>query len=133
MTFFIFSGAQQILSNPEFQSEKFLKVFTEIEPLPRVFENASILYIGIYLISTLSLIVFIFLNDKLNGGWLKKGLTFGVINWLLMIPWFEFYLPYNVMHEPLKLVLLEGLLWLCTLICVGLIYSFIYNFKNQPE
>jgi hypothetical protein len=71
------------------------------------------------------------LNNKLSGGWLKKGLTFGVINWLLMIPWFEFYLTYNVMREPLNLVFLEGFLWLCTLICVGLGYSFIYNFKSK--
>lgn len=133
MTFFIISGAQQFLSNPEHQSEKFLKVFTEIEPLPRVFEDASILYVGVYLISTLTVIVFVFLNGKLSGGWLKKGVTFGLMNWLLTIPWFEFYLPYNVMHEPLNLVLLECFLWFCSLICVGTIYSFIYNFQRNNE
>lgn len=130
LTFFVFSQAQQILANPEYQSSKFLKVFTEIEPLPRVFGDTSILYLGIYLVSTLSAIVFIFLNDKLASGWLKKGVTFGLINWALMIPWFEFYLPFNVMHEPLNLVFLEGFLWLASLICVGVIYSFIYSFKR---
>ena len=132
MTFFIFSQAQQILSDPEHQSSKFLKVLTELEPLPRIFENPWILYTGIYLISTLAIIVFIFLNEKLSGGWLKKGITFGLINWVLMIPWFEFYLPYNVMHEPFILVLLECVLWLGTLISAFVIYSFIYNFGRNP-
>jgi len=50
-----------------------------------------------------------------------------------MIPWFEFYLPYNVMNEPLSLVLLEGLLWLLTIVTVYCITSFIYNFKVMKK
>ena len=29
-----------------------------------------------------------------------------------MVPWFEFYLPWNVMREPAPLVLLEMACWL---------------------
>ncbi len=77
------------------------------------------------MISTLTVVVFLFLIEKFEGDWLGKGITFGLINWALMIPWFEFYLPYNVMHEPLSLVFLESVLWLGTLVSVAIIYSFI--------
>jgi hypothetical protein len=37
-----------------------------------------------------------------------------------MVPWFEFYLPWNVMLEPMPLVLLEVLCWLIVQLLVGL-------------
>ena len=34
--FFVYSQAQRILANPDYQSTKFLNVFMSIEPLPRM-------------------------------------------------------------------------------------------------
>lgn len=73
---------------------------------------------------------FLLLNDKLPGGWLKRGLLFGVVHWMLMTPWFEFYLPYNVMNEPLMLALFEAVLWLCVTLCIGVFLSFAMNFER---
>ena len=129
--FFIYSGAQSVLASPDYQSSKFLKVFLEVEPLPRVVESPWLLYAGIYMVSTASICVFLFLGKKLRGPWWKKGLRFALINWALSIPWFEFYLPYNVMHEPFLLVLLEGVLWLCTLVVFSITISFIVYFRKK--
>ncbi|TND10202.1 MAG: transmembrane protein [Bacteroidetes bacterium] len=128
--FFIYSGAQHILADPGIQSEKFIGVFIT-EPLPRVATEPNLLLCGIYMISSIGVLVFAFLSDKLKGGWFRKGITFGLLNWLMTIPWFEFYLPYNVMHEPLSLVLFEGLLWLGVLLTFASAVSFILHFRMK--
>ena len=129
--FFILSSAQNILANPVYQSHKFLKVFMELEPLPRMVQDSFLIYKGFYLIGTLSLLVFLFLSDRLKGSWYRKAISFSLVQWVLMIPWFEFYLPYNVMHEPFKLVLLEATLWFGVILSVSCVYSFIINYKPR--
>lgn len=108
--FFIMSGAQNLLANPQYQSDKFIKSFMVYEPLPRMIERGFVLK-GLTLTGAFTAFAFVVVNSKLAGSWLKKGLMFACIQWLIMIPWFEFYLPYNVMHEPLSLVMFEGLVW----------------------
>lgn len=127
-TFFVWSGAQGILANREYQSSKFIKTFTEYRPLPRMAVDNNVLWMGLMVVGFFAASAFLLLNNKLSGGWLKKGLLFGVINWMLMTPWFEFYLPYNVMNEPMLLVLFEAVLWLCVSLCIGIFLSFTMNY-----
>jgi len=129
---FFLSRAQVVLGDPAYQSQKFLDAFTT-PPLPRINTSMPLLVAGVYVIALVATLVFLYLDDKLRGGWIKRGLEFGLIYWALMVPWFEFYLPFNVMHEPYKLALLEGLLWLGTLLSFGLIISFIYNFRFNRD
>jgi hypothetical protein len=130
--FFVYTGAQSILSNPHYQSEKMMKVFFNIQPAPRTSEEPWLLLGGFFITGFFMAAAMIFINERLSGNWLKKGLTLGGIAWLFVIPWFEFYLPYNVMHEPLPLVLLEGLLWLGVMIMIGISASFVLNFNRPP-
>ncbi|MEZ5426167.1 MAG: hypothetical protein R2747_07885 [Pyrinomonadaceae bacterium] len=132
MLFFVLSGAQGILADPEIQSRKFLDSFFQ-EPLPRVAGNPLIVPIGLIVIGAIAGGVFLWLNDKLGTGWFRRGIAFGLIQWALMIPWFEFYLPFNVMLEPLALVLLEMLLWLGVTLTVGIYLSFIFNFASKAK
>lgn len=127
---FIWSGAQQVLSNPAYQSSKFIKVFTEYKPLPRMYADRSIFWKGFVVCGEFAAVAFLIVNNYLRGGWLRRGLVFGILHWCLMVPWFEIYLPYNVMHEPMMLVLFEGLLWLITILLTGLYMSFVVNFKD---
>ena len=129
--FFITTGAQKILASPEYQSSKFIKTFTEYEPLPRMAADNSVLWKGLMIVGFFVAGAFLMLNNKMKGNWLKKGLLFGFIQWMIMAPWFEFYLPYNVMNEPLPLVLLEAALWLCVALIIGLFLSFTMNFKSE--
>lgn len=117
--FFIASGAQQILANPARQSSKFLRVFMEIEPLPRMATDPWLVLKGLFIIGVLVGLAFVWISPLFKGNWLMKGLKFGVLHWLLMVPWFEFYLPYNVMNEPFALVMLEAGLWLATTVTLG--------------
>lgn len=129
-TFIAFGPAQRFLTDPDRQSAKFLSVFTE-EPLPRATENPEVLVYGLLLVGLIHACVYAWLDSRLSGGVVRKGLSFGLIAWALMVPWFEFYLPWNVMHEPLPLVLLEGFCWLIVLIGVGLSLSSVYGILSR--
>lgn len=129
--FFVQSGAQGILANPAYQSNKFLQVFMQLQPLPRMATDSSLVIKGFFICGLFMSAAFLMINALLKGGWLKRGLVFGLLQWMLMTPWFEFYLPYNVMQEPLLLVLFEGVLWLATSLATGTCISFIINFRSR--
>lgn len=118
-----FRPAQSILGDPELQSEKFLFVVREMEPLTRSIGNTQTLITGLLLIGVVYGITFSFLRCSFKGSSILKGIKFGAVGWALMVPWFEFYLPWNVMHEPLSLVLLEAFLWFLVLQLVGITIS----------
>jgi hypothetical protein len=90
----------------------------------------SVVWKGLLVVGLMAALAFYIINPGLKGRWAKRGLMFGAVHWLLMVPWFEFYLPYNVMLEPMSLVLLESVLWLCITICLGLFMSFVLNYKR---
>jgi len=122
----VFGPAQTVLSDPDRQSAKFLSVFTE-PPLPRMAEGPQALAFGLLVIGLIYAAVYSWLAPKLAGRGYRKGLGFGLVAWALMVPWFEFYLPWNVMREPFALVLLEGLCWLAVMLAVGLTIAGVYG------
>ncbi len=131
--FFVTSGAQQILADSNYQSSKFIKVFSEYLPLPRMAADPAIAWKGFFVCGLFAATAFLIVNNFMEDGWVKRGLVFGFLHWCLMIPWFEFYLPYNVMNEPLSLVLLEAALWLFTLLFTGLYMSAVVNLLPRKQ
>lgn len=131
---FLFGPAQAILANPDYQSEKFLYVAGQLEPLPRAAEIWWILPVGLLIIGMLYGIVYHLIRRAFVGKtkW-KKGILFGGVAWALMVPWFQFYLPWNMMHEPILLVLLEMVLWLGVLSIVGIVIAFAYEWRLADE
>lgn len=125
---FIFGPAQYFLANPEYQSRKFIAVFTEVEPLPRMFIQPMEYYIGFLIVGTAFSSAFYLMREWIPGNTFKKGIKFGLVAWLLTITWFEFYLPWNVMHEPLVLVVLELFLWIIVQMLVALSLAYTHYF-----
>ena len=114
-----FVPAQSILTDPARQSAKFLAIFFSVPPPPRIASPPE------FLALVLVLGVFLALGHRLSRPdptrpWWRRGLRFGALAWLFMVPWFELYLPWNVLHEPMPLVLLEAACWWITLTCSGL-------------
>lgn len=133
-TLLLFGPAQAILANPDFQSEKFLFVMGQLEPLPYTAESLWILPAGILLIGLLYGVVYHFIRVAFAGRpWWRKGVLFGWVAWALMVPWFEFYLPWNVMHEPFLLVILEMVLWMGVLISAGIAIAGVYEWRIAEE
>ncbi len=128
----VFGPVQSILANPSIQSAKFLSAFSS-PPLPRVAERPEVLPLGLLLIGLIYACTFEWLGARLGGALIRRGLVFGLIAWALMVPWFEFYLPYNVMREPLPLALLEVLCWLVVLVGVGVVTSVVHSRIKAPN
>ena len=114
-----FGPAQAILTNPALQSAKMNAAFSN-HPLPRGSETAWIVPVGLLLIGCLWGIVYVWLTQSWSGPWWRRGLIFGALAWTLMVPWFEFYVPWNVLLEPAPLVALELACWAGVILCVGL-------------
>jgi hypothetical protein len=126
-----FGPAQAILANPEYQSQKFLYVMGQLEPLPYTAGSWWILPVGLLAIGVLYGIAYHFIRSAFaKKPWWQKGLRFGLVAWILMVPWFEFYLPWNVMHEPVLLVAFEMALWLAVLLIVGIVIARVYEWRN---
>lgn len=122
-----FGPAQSILADPQLQSSKFRAVMEQMDPLPRMAGNMWIIIVGLLFIGIIYAIVFSCIENGMTGTYFKKGIKFGLLSWALMVPWFEFYLPWNVMHEPLLLVLLEVLCWIGVMLLVGISISISYK------
>jgi hypothetical protein len=114
-----FGPAQALLADPARQSPKMMAAFTT-EPLPRVEDAPGMFLAGFAIIGIVWGFAYVFVASSWRGSWWNRGLRFGALGWALMAPWFEFYLPWNVLREPAPLVLLELLCWALVLLGVGL-------------
>lgn len=125
-----FTPAQAVLADPARQSAKFLAVFFSIPPRPRLDTPGEFAALVLVLGAFFALGYLLLRLDPRRPAW-RRGLHFGAVAWLLSIPWFELYLPWNVLHEPMELVLLEGLCWWVTLTCCGLAMAGVDRFKGS--
>lgn len=116
----LFMPAQAILADPALQSAKFIAVFAELPPVPRTAQQPWLLPAGFAMLALIQALVFALIRRGLPRGRVARGLAFGLVAWALCFPWFEFYLPWNVMHEPPALVALELLLWAGVMALAGL-------------
>lgn len=128
-----FGPAQTILADPDLQSAKFLSAFAN-EPLPRAATNPLLFPLGFIGLGFANALAFQLLYRGLSRNWLVAGITYGFAAWLIAFLWFEYYLPWNVMLEPLPLVLLELVCWLAVMLAGGIGLAFVYRGKlaNNP-
>jgi uncharacterized BrkB/YihY/UPF0761 family membrane protein len=115
----IFGSVQFILTDPTLQSAKFNVVFQSLAPLPRSIASPWIMPVGLIGFGLIDAWVYSIVRNAMGRTMVKRGALFGVILWLIMAPWFEFYLPWNVMWEPASLVALELLCWFGVMQLVG--------------
>ena len=121
-----FGPAQAILTDPALQSAKFLAAFTE-DPLPRAAAFPALFQLGFLALGFVHALAFLILKGGLGSNWLTAGLKYGFAAWLIAYLWFEYYLPWNVMLEPLPLVALELACWLAVMLANGLALAFVYR------
>ncbi|TVQ33117.1 MAG: hypothetical protein EA376_03420 [Phycisphaeraceae bacterium] len=114
-----FGPAQGILGDPERQSEKLIEAFTAA-PAPRTVEAPWILPVALLAIGGAWGCMYVWIRSAWPGPWWKRGLRFALLGWVIMALWFEFYLLWNVLHEPTMLVALELACWAGVMSVVGL-------------
>lgn len=127
----VFGPAQRWLADPDLQSAKFLAIFGEIEPLPHMAQSGWVLPLGLFVVGVSFAVAYAIVSPGLRGGWIRRASIFGLVSWLVMVPWFEFYLPWNVMHEPWPLVALEMGLWAVVLQVVALAVALMFRATPQ--
>lgn len=121
-----FGPAQTILMDPDQQSAKFIAAFME-EPQPRAAEMQLLFPLGFLGLGFAHALAFQLLYRGLPRGWFSAGIVYGFAAWLIAYLWFEYYLPWNVMLEPLPLVLLELACWLAVMLANGLALALVYS------
>jgi hypothetical protein len=121
-----FGPAQALLADERLQNPKMNAIFM-MEPAPRIVTDPWLLPLGFFVTALFQAGAFAFIHRALPGGIVPRGLAFGAVAWALFTPWFEFYLPWNLMLEPTLLVAFEMLIWLALLLLVGLAISLAYG------
>jgi hypothetical protein len=111
-----FGPAQGILRDPNVQSAQLLTAFSN----PRSGGDPAVILIGLLTIGLVWGWVYGSLARACMVVWWQRGLRFAALAWALMVPWFEFYLPWNVLREPPALVILEMVCWAGVMTLVGL-------------
>jgi hypothetical protein len=129
-----FGPAQKILTSPEYQSEKVLKIFFELTPPPRISFQPSAAWLGFLLIGMAHATAFL-LTDRPERARTRQALITGFVIWLLMATWFEYWILWNIMAEPVRLIALELLLWLVTCVLEGfvLVYACAAIDRMMPQ
>ena len=99
------------------QSDKLLSVWFTLEPSPAVtpfwdeiviFSGRKLAVLALLFLWTFSLVlIYATVKDALPGqGW-RKGLAFGALLWATVFLFFEVFFAFNLLGEPLGLVIFE--------------------------
>ena len=123
---FLYGVSAPVLFNPQFQSPKILALYFALQPLPWLVANPAAFAAGWVTVGLLRGIVFAWLSPGLSGVGTRKGLNFGVVTWLTVVMFSEFYTAINLFGEPFPLVSLELVMLLVTFLAEGWVFGFVY-------
>ena len=116
-----------ILLNPQYQSPKLIKVWTELQPIPLAVNHPGIITLGFIILSIIHAFIYTKIRNGISGEGLKKGVIFGLIIWLFSYVFFEFFTPWNMFGEPVALVILELLFWIPVALSEGIVIAKVYD------
>lgn len=112
------------------QSKKLIAVWWELEPLPLITTNPILGSVAFMVLGVISAWVYSFIYNGFSGGWRKRGSSFGVVFFLTVFLFFEFFTPLNLFGEPVALVVLELFFWSIVAQVLGLTIAYIYRPKS---
>lgn len=93
------------------QSRKLIAVWTQIEPLPLIVANPAPMIAGLVLFGVAHAAIYGWLAPAWPQGVLPRALRFAGLTFVLSYLFFEFFTPFNLLGEPLVLVLAELGFW----------------------
>jgi hypothetical protein len=119
---FGWNGGGILLESPE-QSRKLIAVWTEIEPLPLVVNAPAPIIIGIILFGIIHAYLFRWLSASWPEGVFNRGLRFAGLVFVMTFLFWEFFTPFNMFGEPLRLIALELVFWASIALADGIVIS----------
>jgi hypothetical protein len=120
-----------ILLNPSVQSDKLIAVWTRIEPLPLVVSRPMPIVLGIILFGVGHAYLYRWISPAWSMGILRRGLSFGLLVFLLTFLFWEFFTPFNQFGEPLCLIALELGFWALIALADGLAISAVMEQRQR--
>ena len=128
---YVFGAIGPYLADPELQSEKFIAFWRDFKPPPRHVLDPWVWAQGLPLVTFFYSLVYGLLRPMMNfDGILRRGLFIGALYWMIGSVWFEFVTPWNFLHEPLGLALLELGAWAITMALTGLAVAFSHEYRR---
>ncbi len=127
LTSLLFAAGSPVLFSPLFQSRKVIDVYSTIQPLPLLATNQAAFGLGWVTLGVVRSLVFAWLFKSIPGNGIRKGLNWGLILWLTMIMFAEFFTAINLLGEPLYLVSFELSLLLTAFLAEGAVFAAMYG------
>jgi hypothetical protein len=119
--------------NDEYQSEKLSAVWDDtLWEAPRMMSDPVSFIPVVLALGVAQGLVFVLVGSALPNGVVKRGLTYGLILWLLSHLSFELLGPFNLLLEPLPLVGVELAVGLVGNLLAGITLSAIYA-RGEPQ
>ena len=116
-------NADGILLDPALQSEKLIAVWTEIEPLPLVVDRPLPIILGIVLFGIVHAYLYRWISPAWPTGVARRGLSFALLVFLMTFLFWEFFTPFNMFGEPLRLIAIELCFWAVIALADGFVIS----------
>ncbi len=104
-------GGHGILLNPSLQSPKLIAVWTTLPPLPRIVSQPILMVTALTVLAVLHAFIYRWLAPGWPPGILRRTVRMALLLFLTCFLFFEFFTPFNQLHEPLPLILLELVFW----------------------
>ena len=100
-----------ILLDPSVQSQKLIAVWTRIEPIPLVVSSPTRIIIGLTLFGIGHAFTYQWLAATWPPGIKARAWRMAVLLFFLSFCFWEFFTPYNLFGEPIRLIGLELIFW----------------------
>ncbi len=113
-------SADGILMDPAVQSGKLTAVWTKLEPLPLVTSKPAPIIVGMFLFCIILAYIYRWISPAWKPGYLRRGLSFSLILFLMTFLFWEFFTPFNLFGEPLQLIAVELGFWAVIALSTGM-------------
>ena len=104
-------NSRGILLDPSLQSPKLIAVWTQIAPLPLVVSNPGPIMGGLLIFGLVHGFLYRWLSPAWPPGIGGRALRFAALVFVLSYGFWEFFTPFNLFGEPLRLLVVELGFW----------------------
>jgi hypothetical protein len=119
------------LNDPSVQSAKLLAVMNDLEPLPLWQTAPHVIFIGYIVFNVGYAFLFRSVANAWPAGIAPRAWRLALVIWGLSTLFFEFLGPFNLLGEPLGLVVLELGFWAVTTFAASAVIVSILEWKKR--
>lgn len=118
------------LFDPAVQSAKLIAVWTQLEPLPLFVTQPHVMLLGYVLFGIGHAVLFRSVAPAWPDGAVGRAWRLTVVVWSLSYLFFEFLGPFNLLGEPVGLVMLELSFWAAAAFAESLVVVLLLPYRG---